>query len=134
MNKCSSTSEGSSMRLVEFFVRGNPVPKQSYRALKSGGGYIEKDVRAWQERVSRSAGFEMQGRAPSNHWIEVELDFVLQHNRRVDLDNLSKNVLDALKRVVYVDDSQIVHLILHKHYGNAAGVYVLVSEVINEEE
>lgn len=122
------------MRLVEFFVNGHPVPKQSFRALKGGGGYIEKDVRAWQEKVRRKAASEMEGRIPSNQWIEVELDFVLMHNRRVDLDNLSKGVLDALKKVVYVDDSQIVHLLLHKHAGQAAGVYVLVSEVREDEE
>jgi Holliday junction resolvase RusA-like endonuclease len=127
------------MRLVEFFVNGHPVPKQSFRVLRSGGGYIEKDVRAWQEKVRRRAENEMQGRSPSRSWVEVELDFVLQDNRRVDLDNLSKGVLDALKKVVYIDDSQIIHLLLHKHLGSARGVYILVSEVeeevsSNEEE
>jgi Holliday junction resolvase RusA-like endonuclease len=119
------------VRLVEFFVNGSPVPKQSFRVLRSGGGYIDKDVRSWQERVRRKAEIQMQGRIPSSAWVEVELDFVLQHNRRVDLDNLSKGVLDALKKVVYVDDSQIVHLLLHKHLGKAGGVYILVSEVVD---
>ena len=122
------------MRLVEFFVNGHPVPKQSFRALRGGGGYIEKDVRAWQEKVRLKASTLMAGRTPSSQWVEVELDFVLTHNRRVDLDNLSKGVLDALKKVVYVDDSQIVHLLLHKHAGQAPGVYILVSEVQDEEE
>jgi hypothetical protein len=36
------------MFYVEFFVPGDPVPKQSFRALRKGGGYIERDVRAWQ--------------------------------------------------------------------------------------
>lgn len=122
------------MQLVEFFVNGSPVPKQSFRALREGGGYIEKNVRAWQEKVRRCAMAEMFNREPSKSLIEVELDFVLKHHRRVDLDNLSKGVLDALKNVVYVDDSQIVHLLLHKHAGNAAGVYVLVSEVNLDED
>lgn len=122
------------MRLIEFFVNGNPVPKQSFRVLKEGGGYISKDVRTWQQKVKRRAETEMVGRPPSQQWIEVELDFVLKHNRRVDLDNLSKGVLDALKQVVYIDDSQIVHLLLHKHAGSSAGVYVLVSEVVEGEE
>lgn len=122
------------MRLVEFFVNGNPVPKQSFRALHEGGGYIDKNVRAWQEKVRRQAYSFMEVRPPSRRWVEVELDFVLRHNRRVDLDNLSKGVLDALKKVVYEDDSQIVHLLLHKHNGAAAGVYVLVSEVAMDED
>jgi len=121
------------MPLVEFFLNGNPVPKQSFRALRQGGGYIDKNVRAWQDQVRLRASAAMQGRDPSKKWIEVELDFILRHNRRVDLDNLSKGVLDALKEVVYVDDSQIVHLMLHKHSGAAGGVYVLVSEVHEED-
>ncbi len=120
------------MRLVEFFINGHPVPKQSFRALRGGGGYIDKDVRAWQEKVQRRAEIAMHGREPTRSWVEVELDFILNHNRRVDLDNLSKGVLDALKKVVYMDDSQIVHLLLHKHAGSAAGVYVLVSEVTED--
>lgn len=122
------------MQLVDFFVAGSPVPKQSFRSLKTGGGYIERDVRAWQERVRRLAVERMEGRPPCASWVEVELDFILQHNRRVDLDNLSKGVLDALKRVVYHDDSQIVHLLLHKHAGHNAGVYILVSEVNQDGE
>lgn len=121
------------MPLVELFVNGNPVPKQSFRALRSGGGYIERDVRAWQEKVSRQAASIMEGRPPSNQWVEVELDFILKHNRRVDLDNLSKGVLDALKKIVYSDDSQIVHLLLHKHAGPSAGVFILVNEVVEED-
>jgi Holliday junction resolvase RusA-like endonuclease len=121
------------MRLVEFFINGHPVPKQSFRALKSGGGYIDHNVRQWQEKVQRRAEIAMHGREPTRSWVEVELDFVLAHNRRVDLDNLSKGVLDALKKVVYVDDSQIVHLLLHKHAGQRSGVYILVSEVQEDD-
>ena len=122
------------MFYVDFFVPGDPVPKQSFRVLRKGGGYIERDVRAWQERVNRRALAAMAGRQPLDEWVEVELDFVLRHNRRVDLDNLSKGVLDALRKVVYHDDTQIVHLHLHKHGGKAAGVYVLVAQAAEEAE
>ncbi|NMB87003.1 MAG: RusA family crossover junction endodeoxyribonuclease [Chloroflexi bacterium] len=117
------------MHSIEFFVHGNPVPKQSFRVLRKGGGYIASDVRAWQEKVRRKAYTAMQGVAPSLSWVEVELDFILNHQRKVDLDNLSKGVLDALRKVVYVDDSQIIHLHVHKHAGERAGVYILVNEV-----
>jgi Holliday junction resolvase RusA-like endonuclease len=122
------------MFYLEFFVRGHPVPKQSFRVLRKGGGYIAREVRDWQERVRRRAEAAMQGRQPLDGGVEVELDFVLEHNRRVDLDNLSKSVLDALRQVAYRDDTQIVHLHLHKHGGNPPGVYVLVSEAGEEPE
>jgi Holliday junction resolvase RusA-like endonuclease len=121
------------MRVVEFFVRGDPVPKQSFRVLRKGGGYIDGKVRTWQDKVSQRAYEVMEGRSPSRGWIEVELDFVLDHNRRVDLDNLTKGVLDALRKVVYVDDVQINHLHVHKRGGKQAGVYILVTEVVEEE-
>jgi Holliday junction resolvase RusA-like endonuclease len=120
--------------VVEFFVPGHPVPKQSFRALKRGGGYIDAGVRAWQDQVRELARRAMAGMPPSRSWMEVELDFVLGHNRRVDLDNLSKGVLDALKAVVYQDDTQIVDLLLHKRGGQPAGVYVLVTEVSDDPE
>jgi len=122
------------MMLVEFFVRGEPVPKQSFRVLKKGGGYIGENVRGWQQRVRGHAEQAMAGRDPSRTWLEVELDFILPHNRRVDVDNLSKGVLDALKKVVYLDDTQIIDLHVHKRGGNHPGVYVLVTEVPPEPE
>jgi Holliday junction resolvase RusA-like endonuclease len=121
------------MRVVEFFVRGDPVPKQSFRVLRKGGGYISRNVRSWQDTVSQRAYDAMAGRAPAQGWIEVELDFVLDHNRRVDIDNLTKGVLDALRKVVYVDDVQINHLHVHKRGGKRTGVYILVTEAVDEE-
>jgi Holliday junction resolvase RusA-like endonuclease len=120
------------MRVVEFFVSGDPVPKQSFRVLRKGGGYIGRNVRSWQDKVSQRAYEAMSGRAPSQGWIEVELDFVLDHNRRVDLDNLTKGVLDALRKVVYVDDVQINHLHVHKRGGKRSGVYILVTDESEE--
>jgi Holliday junction resolvase RusA-like endonuclease len=120
------------MRIVEFFVSGHPVAKQSFRVLRKGGGYIHRSVRSWQEAVSQRAYEAMAGHAPSREWIEIELDFILDHNRRVDIDNLTKGVLDALRKVVYLDDVQINHLHVHKRGGRNTGVYVLVTEVADE--
>ena len=39
------------------------------------------------------------------------------HTKRPDLDNLAKAVKDALKGVIYADDSQIVEAHLFKRYG-----------------
>jgi Holliday junction resolvase RusA-like endonuclease len=121
------------MPVVEFFVSGEPIPKQSFRVLKKGGGYIGRGVRTWQEKVSQRAYEAMQGQSPAKGWLEVELDFVLDHNRRMDVDNLAKGVLDALRTVVYMDDVQINHLHVHKRGGKHCGVYILVTEAVEEE-
>ena len=47
------------------------------------------------------------------------------------MDNIAKTILDALNKVVYDDDSQIVDLIVHKVYGiGYTGVNVLIKEKI----
>ena len=42
------------------------------------------------------------------------MDFRLGNNRRVDLDNLSKAVLDAMNGIVYKDDTEVIELHLKK--------------------
>lgn len=39
------------------------------------------------------------------------------HTKRPDIDNLAKAVKDALKGIIYADDSQIVEAHLYKCYG-----------------
>jgi Holliday junction resolvase RusA-like endonuclease len=51
------------------------------------------------------------------------------HVKRPDCDNLAKAVKDALKGVVYRDDSQIVQLTVTKEYGPAPGVGIRVERV-----
>lgn len=44
----------------------------------------------------------------------VSLQFFLGNSRRVDLDNLSKAVLDGMKGIIFGDDQQVVILHLEK--------------------
>ena len=110
-----------------FFVSGEPVPKQSFRAGGRNGGHADPRVKAWQELV----GWEAQCARllardvddPTKITmiegaVSVELDFSLVDRRRVDLDNLSKGVLDGLKGVLFKDDSQVVVLRLRKYVIN----------------
>lgn len=51
--------------------------------------------------------------------------------KKPDVDNIAKTILDALNKVVYDDDSQVVDLIVHKVYGiGYTGVNVLIKEKI----
>ena len=115
--------------MLEFFVEGNPVPKQSYRHSKHGG-YQPKRVKDWQELVGWTAchrGTPLQGN------LQVDMQFYLGHKRRVDLDNLSKSVLDGMNGIVYEDDRQVVKLYLEKYYDkDRPGVMVTVKELVDE--
>ena len=60
--------------------------------------------------------------------LEIRLDFFLQrpkslpkkiryHIKRPDIDNLAKSILDSLEGIIYVNDAQVISLIVTKDYG-----------------
>jgi Holliday junction resolvase RusA-like endonuclease len=113
-----------------FLVDGPPRAKQSFRYTENGGGYTDPGVKAWQETVSRRAREFMntQEREPITGPVAVRLVFVLKTKRKVDVDNLSKCVLDSLKNIVFGDDSDVVNLHAVKNILPKAtpGVYIEV--------
>lgn len=115
---------------IEFNVSGCPVPKQSFR-YASGGGYTAPRVTAWADTVAAAAREAMRGKPPMVGVLAVRLDFSLPHKRRVDADNLSKCVLDAMTGIVYVDDQQVIRLYIHIRRGcaNPGGVSIEVEAV-----
>jgi len=102
---------------VTFFVQGEPRPKQSFR-VSGRGGYTPARVKSWQTDVACDATIAMREivrfNLPFQTDLAVTLEFTLGDHRRIDLDNLSKAVLDGLNGIVYADDRQIVELHLKK--------------------
>jgi Holliday junction resolvase RusA-like endonuclease len=52
--------------------------------------------------------------------------------KRPDIDNVAKAVTDGLNARVYVDDAQIVRLVVEKVYAATSGVDVTISPYVNE--
>ena len=106
------------MQTIQFFVKGEPRPKQSFRSTGHGRGYTHPRVKAWQTEVSAEAQNAMRAAGMFNEPLDrdlfVELVFTLGDHRRVDLDNLSKAVLDGMNGIVWTDDRVIVDLHLRK--------------------
>ena len=80
-----------------------------------------KEVIAWH---ARTEAFRQGLRNPVDGPISIRLIFRMGkngkerfHTKRPDVDNLAKAVKDALKGIVYADDSQIVEAHLYKQYG-----------------
>lgn len=101
--------------MIIFTVEGNPIPKQSYRAVK-GGGYTDPRVKSWQNTVAWKAKEAMIGKDIITCNLFVEIYFYRSDKRRVDLDNLSKAVLDACNNIIWEDDKQVIALKLYKMY------------------
>lgn len=100
---------------ITIFVEGEPVPKQSFRYTKNGGGFTDPRMKHWQTLVAYKAKEAMQGKEPIIGETSVRLIFTLSNRRRVDLDNLSKGTMDGLRGIVIDDDSQVVNLHIVKH-------------------
>lgn len=113
---------------INFKVSGNPLPKQSFKMGKRGG-YTEPRIKAWQTKVAEEAGIAMFGKDMLRGKLEVNIFFIRGDMRRVDLDNLSKAVLDAMNKIVYEDDKQVTALHLYKGYNkDNPGIQVIVNQ------
>ena len=122
---------------ISFVVEGDAKPKQSYKHSKHGG-YTPAPVKEWQHLVAwkaREARLANPGFEPfmNGDKVQVSVHFDLTHHRRVDLDNLSKAVLDGLNEVLWDDDRCVVDLHLTKSHGKEEGkVYITVLEAQDE--
>jgi len=118
--------------LLVIRVDGQPLPKQSFRALKSGGGYTDPRIAKWAREVALKARDAMidNKRQLITGPVEVSISFWRKSNSRVDLDNLTKNVMDGLTGVVWVDDQQVKFLHLAKFIDPVnPGVVIEIAQV-----
>jgi Holliday junction resolvase RusA-like endonuclease len=119
---------------ISFTVQIKPVPQARPRFFvrRKGnktfvGAYDParcktfKEVIAWHAKIKAK---ETGLREPTTAPIAISLIFGMGKNggrrfhvKRPDIDNLAKAVKDALKGVIYADDSQIVEAHLFKQYG-----------------
>lgn len=130
---------------IRIFVEGNPVPQPRHRVGR-GRAYLKasEPVRGYKDAITVRAREAMRGPRILGP-VAVVVVFVFErpksypksktvtwHPVKPDFDNLEKSVLDALKGIVYTDDSQIVSSRTWKvtadSFGRVSpGVYVCAS-------
>lgn len=135
-------------RQFHLSVDGFVEPKERQRTGKSGHHYTPKDTREYEAKVKEAARREMarcgltiilrpitihlkirdQIHSQTEEWRRA-----LMQSRRCfehtggDLDNKEKAVLDALNKVVYRDDRQVVQVYKDRTYANRAGFDITVT-------
>lgn len=115
--------------MIEFFISGKPVAKQSFRSTRSGRHYQSEAVKSWQDIVAHGAN-EIWKDDPLKSWLDVKLHFYLSKNQ-ADVDNLAKAVLDGLQGIVYANDKQIFRLEVAKEISaEILGVKVAIKELL----
>lgn len=116
------------MNPIRFTVFGVAQPKGSTRAFMPKGArfpVVTSDnpkLKAWQRVVALAAVAARMRQAPSSGPVAVEIDFALPrplhlakkatrpHITRPDVDKLARGILDALSKVLFEDDGQVVRL------------------------
>lgn len=141
---------------MKIEVYGNPLGKERPRATSFGGHariYTPKKTQSYEAKFA-SKWVEEHPQVQFKNAIEVVISayFPLlkgdykkdgsptksglrkingeeKPTKKPDLDNIAKAVLDGLNGVAFVDDSQVVRLIVDKHYAEQPKVVVWVNEL-----
>lgn len=90
-----------------------PSTQHCYGRRKGGGMYLKPEGKAFKDIVA----WTFKGSKISKKPFGAEIHFDLKHNRRWDIDNHLKFLLDALSGVVWEDDNQLMELFIYKNRG-----------------
>lgn len=133
--------------VLDTRVYGLPVaqPRARARAFQIGGHtrvsmYDPPQAKDWKRTVLMQV-LPHKPTAPIEGALAMTLVFFLPrpqslpkrqlfHVKKPDCDNLAKGIKDALRGVVYRDDSQIVRLAVAKEYSQVPGVSIRVERVV----
>lgn len=102
---------------MTFTVLGEPIPAARPRVVK-GHAFIPERTKQHVALVRAHAVRACQVRLVGP--VALQIDFYRSTKRRVDLDNLIKNTMDAMLPFgrwpgVYADDSQVTTLVARKY-------------------
>ena len=107
------------MKPLAFSAIGQPVPKQRPRVTRRHGRtftYTPARTRQYEKHVAFCAATSLalwrkeHGRWDMDAGFCVTLRVVMGDERRRDLDNCGKSILDALNGILWADDSQVQEL------------------------
>lgn len=139
------------MSAVWFEIAGEPVAKGRPRFARVGAGvrsYTPAKTANYEQMVSLIARQAMRSKEPMQGALQATLHFgfpipaswprktreaaamgEIWPTTRIDLDNVTKAILDACNGIVYKDDAQIVRLHAVKQYVIEPGVSVRIEPV-----
>ena len=136
------------MKSLTVWFPINPKSKQRPGFRRFGKASTPKKTRDYEEQIAdyfnqNPSRFRFEKGIP----IEVNLVFgmpipkstaksrkaamlegIIKHTKKPDVDNLQKAVLDALNKIAWGDDSQIVRITAKKEYTNEPYVYLYMKE------
>lgn len=134
---------------MDFIVDGKPQGKQRPRFSRISKTVYTPTKTAKYEKQIAKAYTDIGGKCiPADCYVSVSvsaffpipksyskkkredcLERILRPDKKPDMDNILKVILDALNKVAYEDDKQVVELIGRKYYTYGEGyLWISVSE------
>lgn len=128
--------------MIEYFeIEGDPVGKGRPKFSSRGGfarAYTPKKTIDYEKKVIECyTGEKFEGalrveitayypipKATSKKNREKMLKGEIKCEKKPDIDNIAKIILDALNGIAYEDDKQVVSLLVNKMYGEVPKVAV----------
>ena len=91
--------------MIEFVVPGAP------RSANAN----PRSRRRWRERVAAAArGSSLPGIPLADQNLAVVVIYFYFGDTTLDVDNIAKSLLDALKGIIFIDDQQVAQLVIRK--------------------
>ena len=132
--------------MVKFTIYGKPMTKGRPRFTKQGFAYTPKETVNYENLIrleyQNQVGEYFQGKIEMHICAYFEIpkstskkrreqlkDETHYYDKRPDYDNICKVVTDALNKVAYSDDGQIVKMTVEKKYSERPRVEVEIKEV-----
>ena len=134
---------------IEFKINGKVKAKQSVKFTSNGIKYIPSDIKEYANWVrlcfiNKYPKWNIQNFAnkPLKSQIDVFMTIPKSFSKKKseqavkgnirptvkpDCDNIAKNINDALNGIVYLDDKQIVSLVVNKFYSDNEFVRVKIA-------
>ena len=103
------------MQKYELDIKG--VSHNTYYRIMRNRFVISKDGLKFREDIKNEMS-KCQNVICHDCPIKLYIEFQFKDNRKRDLDNLTKSILDALKKILYDDDSLIFELHTRKFIGH----------------
>ena len=136
----------------ELILDGEPCGKGRPRFSRATGhAYTPEKTARFEERLAWAAQETMQRRPllegplkmlvnayfsiPASKpakWRAAALEQKNLPTKKPDMDNIVKGIADALNKVVYVDDTQIVTLTANKFYSDRPRIEIFVGKVCGQ--
>ena len=137
--------------MIEFSIYGEPIGKGRPKFVSRGGfgrAYTPKKTADYEKHVVAEFRSVYPDAKPIDKALRVKIFAfyvppaswskrkraeaifgLIPKTTKPDADNVAKAILDALNGAAYLDDSQVISLLVEKRYDNYSRVFVSIAEI-----